>query len=168
MDERSTMKHTKNIAITRSSNNENLKKQVKSAINGGRDELACLCETIARDVLIHVLHWIPNSADAESVAQNILICVCGRTQWLTNPEAFGGWLKIIMNNEIYRHSMKGMHREKIVGTVDFNGDAVTGGSIGEVEKSQPYEYGFRKNVFLSHRLGTYTTVRHLVYSPVND
>jgi len=133
------------IAAARVYDREKLCYLAKSAILGGREELESLCENITRDILFRVMRVIPDNMDAEDVAQNILIRVCENIYGLKKPEAFGGWLNTIINNEINRYFSNSSRRENVVSIEDFINAAVPDALVEDSIENMPSEYVIRED-----------------------
>ena len=112
-----------------------LDRVVKQAMNGEREALATLCQTIAKDVLFRVKYLMNNQKDSEDLAQEILIRVCEKIGNLREPKAFRGWLNTIILNETRTFSSRNAKRDVILDLEEFLDT-----SIDEDEDFIPDEY----------------------------
>jgi len=85
---------------------KSFEEMVNKASHGDRASLNSLCEKIARGVLFRAAHVLGNKADAEDLAQEILIRVCERISTLRDPNSFKFWLSKIASNETNRYLSK--------------------------------------------------------------
>ena len=91
----------------------------QKAINGDREALVSLCQSIAKGVLFRISCKLQNHTDAEDAAQEVLIRVCANIHSLKDPQAFGGWLNRIIINEINRNLAKNSKQNVVVSIDDY-------------------------------------------------
>ena len=89
------------------------------ARRGDRDSLMELCRSIARNVLFRVSCKLRTRADAEDVAQEVLIRICSNIRELKDPKAFGAWYNRIIINETNRYLLKNSKHGVVVSIDDY-------------------------------------------------
>ena len=108
-----------NIPATEKTSDSVVQHLAAQAIKGEREALVALCQSIARNVMFRVMRFVRNQADAEDVAQEVLIRVCENIQGLKDPKAFYGWLNCIILNETRRYIGKNANHTAVVSIVDY-------------------------------------------------
>jgi len=94
-------------------------KLVEQSIQGDKEALLELCESIAKSVLFRTTLKLNNKMDAEDATQEVLIRVCTKIGNLENPKAFNKWLSIIITNETNRHFEKGNKHKNVLDLDDY-------------------------------------------------
>ena len=112
---------------------------VKYAVKGDRDALQLLCEKVADDVLFRATFVSGNHSDAEDIAQEALMRVCGNIQKLRDPKAFRGWLARIIINEARRY-IRNNSRHGVVVSIDDYSESLT----EDRNDALPYENAEKK------------------------
>jgi len=99
--------------------NEAFEALTAKAIEGDKEAICALCEAIAKNVLFRTKYILNNEADAEDVAQEVLIRVCENIGSLRSPKAFKAWLGGIIMNESNRHISKTLKKGTTVDIDDY-------------------------------------------------
>jgi len=93
---------------------------VGRAIEGDKDALEELCDSISKGVFYRVRYGLDNPEDAEDISQEVLLCVCRKIRTLRAPEAFRTWLGKIILNETSNFRRKRSNRENILNIEDYS------------------------------------------------
>jgi len=112
---------------------------VEKAIDGDKEALINLCESISKNVYFRAHCKLQDHIDAEDATQEILIRVCTGITDLKNPRAFGKWLNTIIINETNRYFKKRSRHSNVLNIDDYR-EVLT----EENEEFLPQEYIFRK------------------------
>jgi len=91
---------------------------VEKAMQGDKDALYCLCESVIGSILYHVKYMLGNEMDAEDVTQNILLRMCENIKGLREARAFKTWLGGIEINETRRFIAESCKHVNVVNIED--------------------------------------------------
>jgi len=92
---------------------------VEKAVQGDRNALYSLCESVIDSVLYHVKYILGNVMDAEDVTQNVLLRMCENIKGLREPKAFRAWLGGIEINETSRFMAEKAKHVNVVNIDDY-------------------------------------------------
>ena len=107
------------MAQSRHKANTQIELLVEKAIRGDAGALSELCEIMAESILLQVAFILSDFAEAEDVAQNVLVCVCRNIHRLKSPKAFKVWLSRIIINKKNDYLREKKKRDTLINTDDF-------------------------------------------------
>ena len=104
---------------TQSSADAALEALIKSAVQGNREALSALCESIAKNALYMATCFLGEREGAEDIAQAALLSVCQNIHKLREPKAFRKWLSTIILHEKDRYLTERAKRGVVVDIEDY-------------------------------------------------
>ncbi len=94
---------------------EELHRIIEKAVHSDKDALLALCREIAKNVFVRVRFLYKGEvADAEDIAQEVLIRICQKIHTLKEPKAFGAWTNSIILNEVRQYQRKTLKHSEVL------------------------------------------------------